>query len=143
MPVQISTTCAESADDEGRKYRSDVFAYDNVGLAAPKPTQHIQQATGCHGGLLITTTQGYVNLKSYSEFANQNRPGGWNAWGHIRDLAGRADAERPDETNDHEIARPLMSDLGRRPCASPVLPQFYSGQKIKSRGQKHIEKSIS
>src|SRR5215813_11005808 len=31
MPVQISTTCAESVDDEGRKYRSDVLAYDNVG----------------------------------------------------------------------------------------------------------------
>jgi hypothetical protein len=24
--------------------------------------------------------QGYLNLKSYWEFANQNRPDGWNAW---------------------------------------------------------------
>jgi hypothetical protein len=31
MPVQISTTRAESVYDEGRKYRSDVLAYDNVG----------------------------------------------------------------------------------------------------------------
>jgi hypothetical protein len=29
---------------------------------------------------LSTTTQGYLNLKSYWEFANQNRPDGWNAW---------------------------------------------------------------
>jgi hypothetical protein len=29
---------------------------------------------------LSTTTQGYLNLKSYWEFANQNRPAGWNAW---------------------------------------------------------------
>src|SRR5215468_7747072 len=29
---------------------------------------------------LSTTTQGYLNLKSYCEFANQNRPDGWNAW---------------------------------------------------------------
>jgi len=29
---------------------------------------------------LTTTTQGYLNLKSYWEFANQNRPDGWNAW---------------------------------------------------------------
>jgi hypothetical protein len=34
-------------------------------------------------GLIIplsTTTQGYLNLKSYWEFASQNRPDGWNAW---------------------------------------------------------------
>ena len=24
--------------------------------------------------------QGYLNLKAYSEFANQNRPAGWNLW---------------------------------------------------------------
>jgi len=24
--------------------------------------------------------QGYLNLKSYWELANQNRPDGWNAW---------------------------------------------------------------
>jgi hypothetical protein len=29
---------------------------------------------------LTTATQGYLNLKSYWEFANQNRPDGWNAW---------------------------------------------------------------
>jgi hypothetical protein len=29
---------------------------------------------------LTTTTQGYLNLKSYWEFANQNRPDGWNVW---------------------------------------------------------------
>jgi hypothetical protein len=29
---------------------------------------------------LSITTQGYLNLKSYWEFANQNRPDGWNAW---------------------------------------------------------------
>src|SRR5215831_2071431 len=29
---------------------------------------------------LSSTTQGYLNLKSYWEFANQNRPDGWNAW---------------------------------------------------------------
>jgi hypothetical protein len=29
---------------------------------------------------LSTTTQGYLNLRSYWEFANQNRPDGWNAW---------------------------------------------------------------
>jgi hypothetical protein len=29
---------------------------------------------------LSTTTQGYLNLKSYWEFASQNRPDGWNAW---------------------------------------------------------------
>ena len=29
---------------------------------------------------LTTETQGYLNLKSYWEFANQNRPDGWNAW---------------------------------------------------------------
>jgi hypothetical protein len=29
---------------------------------------------------LSTTTQGYLNLKSYWEFAAQNRPDGWNAW---------------------------------------------------------------
>jgi hypothetical protein len=29
---------------------------------------------------LSTTTQGYLNLKAYWEFANQNRPDGWNAW---------------------------------------------------------------
>jgi hypothetical protein len=29
---------------------------------------------------LSATTQGYLNLKSYWEFANQNRPDGWNAW---------------------------------------------------------------
>ena len=29
---------------------------------------------------ISTTTQGYLNLKSYWEFANQNRPDGWNAW---------------------------------------------------------------
>jgi len=29
---------------------------------------------------LTNTTQGYLNFKSYWEFANQNRPDGWNAW---------------------------------------------------------------
>jgi hypothetical protein len=29
---------------------------------------------------LSTTTQAYLNLKSYWEFANQSRPDGWNAW---------------------------------------------------------------
>jgi hypothetical protein len=29
---------------------------------------------------LSSTTQGYLNLKSYWEFANQNRPDGWNTW---------------------------------------------------------------
>src|SRR5262249_43151826 len=29
---------------------------------------------------LSTTTQGYLNLRSYWEFANQNRPDGWNTW---------------------------------------------------------------
>jgi hypothetical protein len=29
---------------------------------------------------LTTETQGYLNLKSYWEFANQNRPAGWNGW---------------------------------------------------------------
>jgi hypothetical protein len=29
---------------------------------------------------LTSETQGYLNLKSYWEFANQNRPDGWNAW---------------------------------------------------------------
>src|SRR5262249_16629109 len=29
---------------------------------------------------LSATTQAYLNLKSYWEFANQNRPDGWNAW---------------------------------------------------------------
>src|SRR5262249_49770346 len=29
---------------------------------------------------LSPTTQGYLNLKSYWEFADQNRPAGWNAW---------------------------------------------------------------
>jgi hypothetical protein len=29
---------------------------------------------------LTTEMQGYLNLKSYWEFANQNRPDGWNAW---------------------------------------------------------------
>jgi hypothetical protein len=34
-------------------------------------------------GFIIPLTneiQGYLNLKSYWEFANQNRPDGWNAW---------------------------------------------------------------
>jgi hypothetical protein len=29
---------------------------------------------------LTTTTQGYLNLKGYKEFAAQNRPDGWNTW---------------------------------------------------------------
>jgi hypothetical protein len=29
---------------------------------------------------LTSETQGYLNLKSYWEFANQNRPAGWNGW---------------------------------------------------------------
>src|SRR5215471_12084259 len=29
---------------------------------------------------LSTTTQGYLNFKGYKEFANQNRPDGWNTW---------------------------------------------------------------
>jgi hypothetical protein len=29
---------------------------------------------------LSTTMQGYLNLKSYFEFANHSRPDGWNAW---------------------------------------------------------------
>jgi hypothetical protein len=29
---------------------------------------------------LTAETQGYLNVKSYWEFANQNRPDGWNAW---------------------------------------------------------------
>jgi hypothetical protein len=29
---------------------------------------------------LTTTTQAYLNLKSYWEFGNQSRPDGWNAW---------------------------------------------------------------
>jgi hypothetical protein len=29
---------------------------------------------------LTTETQGYLNIKSYWEFANQNRPDGWNTW---------------------------------------------------------------
>jgi hypothetical protein len=29
---------------------------------------------------LTTTTQGCLNLKSYWEFASQNRPDGWNTW---------------------------------------------------------------
>jgi hypothetical protein len=29
---------------------------------------------------LTTEMQGYLNLKAYWEFANQNRPDGWNAW---------------------------------------------------------------
>jgi hypothetical protein len=24
--------------------------------------------------------QGYLNLKAYKEFDNENRPAGWNAW---------------------------------------------------------------
>jgi hypothetical protein len=29
---------------------------------------------------LSTTTQGYLNLKGYKEFAHENRPDGWNTW---------------------------------------------------------------
>jgi hypothetical protein len=29
---------------------------------------------------LSTTTQGYLNLKGYKEFAAENRPDGWNTW---------------------------------------------------------------
>ena len=29
---------------------------------------------------ISTTTQGYLNFKGYKEFANQNRPDGWNTW---------------------------------------------------------------
>jgi hypothetical protein len=29
---------------------------------------------------LSTTTQGYLNLKGYKEFAHDNRPDGWNTW---------------------------------------------------------------
>jgi hypothetical protein len=29
---------------------------------------------------LSTTTQGYLNLKGYREFAHENRPDGWNTW---------------------------------------------------------------
>jgi hypothetical protein len=29
---------------------------------------------------LTTTTQGYLNIKGYKEFAAQNRPDGWNTW---------------------------------------------------------------
>jgi hypothetical protein len=29
---------------------------------------------------LTTTTQGYLNLKGYKEFAAENRPDGWNIW---------------------------------------------------------------
>jgi len=29
---------------------------------------------------LSTTTQGYLNVKGYKEFAAQNRPDGWNTW---------------------------------------------------------------
>ena len=29
---------------------------------------------------LTTATQGYLNVKGYKEFDNQNRPDGWNVW---------------------------------------------------------------
>jgi len=29
---------------------------------------------------LTTATQGYLNIKGYKEFENQNRPDGWNVW---------------------------------------------------------------
>ena len=29
---------------------------------------------------LTTATQGYLNLKSYWEFAHNHRPDGWNTW---------------------------------------------------------------
>jgi hypothetical protein len=29
---------------------------------------------------ISTTTQGYLNIKGYKEFENQNRPDGWNVW---------------------------------------------------------------
>jgi hypothetical protein len=28
----------------------------------------------------VGNLQGYINLKGYAEFDNQNRPDGWNAW---------------------------------------------------------------
>jgi len=53
---------------------------------------------------LTTAAQGYLNLKGYKEFASRDRPDDWNTWGHIRDLAGGTDADRPAATNAHEIA---------------------------------------
>ena len=29
---------------------------------------------------LSTTTQGYLNIKGYNEFAAENRPDSWNVW---------------------------------------------------------------
>ena len=57
---------------------------------------------------LSTTTEGYLNIKGYKEFAAENRPDGWNTWVTFDDLAGGAHAERTAAKGDaHEIARPI------------------------------------
>jgi hypothetical protein len=82
--------------------RVERLQHDEEGLAAVRVKQVLQEV-GCDSGSgdrvgcfqsrvvgvgpqlgfiipLSTTIQGYLNLKSYWEFANQNRPDGWNTW---------------------------------------------------------------
>jgi len=60
--------------------RSAATAGRAIGLAASSPAC---LAPGPQVGFIIpisTTTQGYLNIKGYKEFENQNRPDGWNVW---------------------------------------------------------------
>ena len=64
------------------------YAYDEIGCDSGSGNrvgcfQSRVFGVGPQVGFIIpisTTTQGYLNIKGYKEFENQNRPDGWNVW---------------------------------------------------------------
>jgi len=49
-------------------------------LPRPATCQNRRLKLSTIKGALHTTTEGYLNIKGYKEFAAQDRPDGWNTW---------------------------------------------------------------
>ena len=57
--------------------------------------------------------QGYLNLKVYGEFANANRPAGWNLWLTFNLSPAAPNATCANKADDHEIEAPLPAHSSR------------------------------
>src|SRR5262249_34600905 len=65
---------------------------------------------------LSTTTQGYLNFKSYWEFANQNRPDGWNAWVTFLISPAEQTPSAPPRRMVHKMINRRTASDGLRPA---------------------------
>jgi len=63
---------------------------------------------------LTSETQGYLNLKSYWEFANQNRPAGWNGWVTFVISPAEQTPNTAPRAHAHEVRRPFTRSPRRQ-----------------------------